>query len=128
KVKTQIEPEQANVTALKVQDENIRDGKDRQGKDRIRNERDKVRDARQISEQLVRAESRLLSLRNEDHRLRVAKRYIDMLLPTDEFRTLALILGLVVLAVAIKGLFEFWQESLVGSVVNRLLFDLRNRL
>ena len=30
-------------------------------------------------------------------------------------------------AVAIKGVFEFWQESLVGSVVNLSLFDLRNR-
>src|SRR5581483_5359855 len=35
--------------------------------------------------------------------------------------------GLVVLAVAIKGFFEFWQESLVGSVVNLSLYDLRNR-
>src|SRR5207253_9970518 len=39
----------------------------------------------------------------------------------------ALVLGLVVLAVAIKGFFEFAQESLVGGVVNRTLFDLRNR-
>ena len=27
----------------------------------------------------------------------------------------------------LKGFFEFWQESLVGSVVNLSLFDLRNR-
>jgi ATP-binding cassette subfamily B protein/subfamily B ATP-binding cassette protein MsbA len=33
----------------------------------------------------------------------------------------------VVVAVAIKGFFEFWQESLVGSVVNLSLYDLRNR-
>src|SRR5262249_14428959 len=28
---------------------------------------------------------------------------------------------------AIKGFFEFWQETLVGCVVNLSLFDLRNR-
>src|SRR5438477_468277 len=37
------------------------------------------------------------------------------------------VIGFVVLAVAIKGFFEFWQETLVGSVVNLSLFDLRNR-
>src|ERR1700737_2964780 len=50
-----------------------------------------------------------------------------MLVPTDRFRTLALLIGLVVVAVAVKGFFEFWQDSLVGSVVNLSLFDLRNR-
>jgi ATP-binding cassette subfamily B protein/subfamily B ATP-binding cassette protein MsbA len=47
--------------------------------------------------------------------------------PTDPFRTLALVIGLVVIGVAIKCFFEFCQESLVGSVVNLSLFDLRNR-
>src|SRR5581483_4305534 len=43
------------------------------------------------------------------------------------FNTLVVLIGLVVVAVAIKGFFEFWQESLVGSVVNLSLYDLRNR-
>jgi ATP-binding cassette subfamily B protein/subfamily B ATP-binding cassette protein MsbA len=47
--------------------------------------------------------------------------------PTDPFQTLALVIGLVVFGVAIKCFFEFCQESLVGSVVNLSLFDLRNR-
>jgi ATP-binding cassette, subfamily B, bacterial MsbA len=47
--------------------------------------------------------------------------------PTDPFTTLALVIGLVVIGVAIKCFFEFGQESLVGSVVNLSLFDLRNR-
>ena len=34
---------------------------------------------------------------------------------------------IVVLAVVLRGIFEFWQESLVGAVVNRSQFDLRNR-
>ena len=27
----------------------------------------------------------------------------------------------------LRGIFEFWQESLIGSVMNLTLFDLRNR-
>src|SRR5205085_11153204 len=44
------------------------------------------------------------------------------------FQTLAWLLALVVVGVAIRGVFDFWQDSLVGSVVNLTLFDLRNRL
>jgi ATP-binding cassette subfamily B protein/subfamily B ATP-binding cassette protein MsbA len=50
------------------------------------------------------------------------------LFPEDPFQTLAWVLILVVVGVALRGVFEFWQESLVGSVVNLSLFDLRNRL
>jgi ATP-binding cassette subfamily B protein/subfamily B ATP-binding cassette protein MsbA len=35
-------------------------------------------------------------------------------------------MGLVVLAIAIRGVFEFLQESLVGGVVGLVLFDIRN--
>src|SRR5262249_31306448 len=55
------------------------------------------------------------------------KKYIDQLLPPDCFQTLALILGLVVVGIAIKGVFELGQESLVGSVVNLSLYDMRIR-
>src|SRR5204863_9774187 len=47
--------------------------------------------------------------------------------PDKPFRTLVWVIVAVFASVAIKGFFEFWQESLVGSVVNRSLFDLRNR-
>jgi ATP-binding cassette, subfamily B, bacterial MsbA len=47
--------------------------------------------------------------------------------PSDPFRTLAIVIGLVLVGVAVKCFFEFCQESLVGSVVNLSLFDLRNR-
>ncbi len=60
-------------------------------------------------------------------RYRFIKRYIDMIFPDDCFQTLAVVIGLVVLAVALKGFFEFFQETLVGSVVNKSLYDLRNR-
>ena len=48
-------------------------------------------------------------------------------LPTNGFETFALIVAGLIVCVAIKGVFEFWQEFLVGGVVSRTLFDLRNR-
>jgi ATP-binding cassette, subfamily B, bacterial MsbA len=47
-------------------------------------------------------------------------------LPTDRFQTILWILGAVVCGVAVKGVFEFFHELLVGLVTNRTLFDLRN--
>jgi subfamily B ATP-binding cassette protein MsbA len=58
----------------------------------------------------------------------IEKVYLNRFLPTDPFETLAWIFAVVVISVAVKGFFEFWQESLVGSIVNLSLFDLRNRL
>jgi ATP-binding cassette subfamily B protein/subfamily B ATP-binding cassette protein MsbA len=48
-------------------------------------------------------------------------------LPTDRFETFCVIVVAVIVCVALKGIFEFLQESLVGVVVCRTLFDLRNR-
>ncbi|MBL8865479.1 MAG: ABC transporter ATP-binding protein [Gemmataceae bacterium] len=49
-------------------------------------------------------------------------------LPTDRFETFLWIMIAVVIGVAVKGIFDFWQEMLVGSVINRTLRDIRNRL
>lgn len=49
-------------------------------------------------------------------------------LPRDRFETFVWIMIAVVIGVAIKGIFDFWQEVLVGSVINRSLYDIRNRL
>lgn len=83
-------------------------------------------DLRKIAGNLADAESKLESARHELYRYQVAKRFIDWLMPNGRFQTLALVMVLVIGAVAIKGLFEFAQETLVGQVVNRSLFDLRN--
>jgi ATP-binding cassette, subfamily B, bacterial MsbA len=48
-------------------------------------------------------------------------------LPKDRFETFVWIMFAVVVGVAIKGVFDFWQEVLVGSVINRTLRDIRNR-
>ncbi len=49
-------------------------------------------------------------------------------LPNDAFQTFAWIVAGLVVGVALKGAFEFVQESFVGVVVQRTLFDFRNRL
>jgi ABC-type multidrug transport system fused ATPase/permease subunit len=47
-------------------------------------------------------------------------------LPSDSFRNLLLLIGLVILGVAIKGFFMFLQELLVADVMQRTQFDIRN--
>lgn len=49
-------------------------------------------------------------------------------LPSDPFQTLVCVILMVLAAVIVRCCFEFGQESLVGSVINLSLFDLRNKL
>jgi subfamily B ATP-binding cassette protein MsbA len=85
-----------------------------------------AKNVRNFTVHLATAQRKLDSALSEQVQLLRAKKYIDMWCPTDRFQTLAMVMGLVLLAVAIKGIFEFAQESLVGSVVNLVLFDIRN--
>ena len=87
----------------------------------------KDRHQRQLAGEMSKVEAELAATLAELHRLHVIKRYIDAYCPTDRFTTLMAVLGIVVIAVMIRGFFEFWQESLTGSVVNRSQFDIRNR-
>jgi ABC-type multidrug transport system fused ATPase/permease subunit len=48
--------------------------------------------------------------------------------PRDRFRTLVMLLGVLVVIMALRGVCYVIQETLVGSVTNRALFDLRNQL
>lgn len=82
---------------------------------------------RDLAGELARAEAKLEEVRWRRRWLLVAKKYVDAYMPTDAFRTLAVLFGLTVAAVGLRGAFEFGQESLVGSLVNRVLYDLRNR-
>lgn len=59
--------------------------------------------------------------------LQSARIFVVQVFPTGCFETLAALLGIVVVSIALKGIFDFWQESLVGSAVSLSLFDLRNR-
>jgi ABC-type multidrug transport system fused ATPase/permease subunit len=80
-------------------------------------------------------DSRLRDIRQErtqlENRLgrdRVWHWAIHGFLPVDRFRTLICLLVLLVLIMALRGVFYFLQETLVGSVTNRALMDLRNTL
>ena len=57
---------------------------------------------------------------------RWAQTRVDRYLPRDGFRTLLLLLGLVLLGVALKGGFQFLQEMWVAQVQHLSLFDIRN--
>jgi ATP-binding cassette subfamily B protein/subfamily B ATP-binding cassette protein MsbA len=76
---------------------------------------------------LLRQETRLRSNQWWLYWHQVLRKYIYAWLPADCFLTLVWVIVAVVVGVAVKCIFEFCQESLVGSVVNLALFDLRNR-
>jgi subfamily B ATP-binding cassette protein MsbA len=75
----------------------------------------------------LKVQSKLESARRTLYYYSILRKYIYLFLPQDCFLTLVYVIGLVVVGVAVKGFFEFLQESLVGSVVNGALFDMRNR-
>ncbi|HEX8203869.1 MAG TPA: ABC transporter ATP-binding protein [Isosphaeraceae bacterium] len=51
---------------------------------------------------------------------------VNRYLPAESFKTLLLLLALVMSGVAVKGLFLFLQECLVANIMQRSLFDIRN--
>ena len=55
----------------------------------------------------------------------VTKDVILPYVPEDKFKTILLILGLVVSATVVKGIFIYFQEILVGSLVNAASNDIR---
>ena len=82
---------------------------------------------RDLSSDLARTDRKLRDESRALYIYRISEWYLKRFCPSDRFQALALVIALVVLTVAIRGFFEFWQESLVGSVVNLSLFDIRNR-
>jgi subfamily B ATP-binding cassette protein MsbA len=82
---------------------------------------------RDLSLDLSKWEAKLGPERRNLYWYQVLKKYIDKFLYPDCFLALAWVIVLVVLGFVIKCFFEFCQESLVGSIVNLSLFDLRNR-
>src|SRR5262245_30463913 len=81
---------------------------------------------RDNSNEVRRLENQLAQAKSNYYYFHVGKKLIYAFLPEGKFHTLVYVIGLLVIAVAVKGFFEFWQESLVGSIVNLSLFDLRN--
>src|SRR5262245_53476830 len=82
---------------------------------------EKDRRHRKLTGDIARFESRLNDAITLKYRYLQLKTHLIRFLPNDRFLTFAWLIGAVVLAVGLKGFFEFWQESLVGSVTNRTL-------
>lgn len=95
--------------------------------DRLPSSRTVERQKRQLSAELMRLEVKLSASRVALYWYQVARKYIVALLPDDCFLTLVYLIALAFVGIVLKCLFEFCHESLVGSVVNLSLFDLRNR-
>jgi ATP-binding cassette, subfamily B, bacterial MsbA len=123
KVKEELEPLEASRARLEKEYDEL---KQRKVVDAQR-EQELTRELRSLAREIAKRQALRESAEQELYRLRLFEKYIHMFFPPDKFLTLALVLGLVVLAVALKGIFEFGQESLVGSVVNLSQFDMRNR-
>lgn len=90
--------------------------------------RSRERRLAELTRDLAKDESDLANTRWMLGWLQTLRLYIYKFCPEDRFETLLSLLLIVVIAVAIKGLFDFGQEALVGSVVHLALLDLRNRL
>lgn len=81
---------------------------------------------RTLALHIAKAEGELSDLGRQLWRLQFLKSAVIRHLPTDRFETFAWLMVMLVVGVLLKGVFEFLQEWLVGSVMNRTLFDLRN--
>jgi ATP-binding cassette, subfamily B, bacterial MsbA len=126
-VDLRIEAEQREINVLSAQ---LNTQKETQKKveaweDTRSRERDRME--HQLSGEVARLESRLDNAATRLWRFQQAKHYVIRFLPADRFQTMACLMLLVVAGVAVKGVFEFFQEYLVGSVMNRALYDIRNR-
>jgi ATP-binding cassette subfamily B protein/subfamily B ATP-binding cassette protein MsbA len=85
------------------------------------------KEKRDKAAKLLKLEVKLRPARFSCYWCQVLREYIHKFLPDDCFKSLAYLIGLVVIGIVIKCSFEFCQESLVGNVVNHSLCDLRNR-
>ena len=111
----ELEPELENLRAKQLSVEKQTDSNQ------------KEKEKREVASDLLRAENKLASARKNLYWHQIGRKYIYNFAPPDCYETLMWLIGLVVIGVVIKCFFEFAQESLVGSVVNLALFDLRNR-
>jgi ABC-type multidrug transport system fused ATPase/permease subunit len=86
-----------------------------------------------VKNDIVRLTRRLRDVRQdiaaretELRRCRLAQPYVNRYLPNESFKTLLLLIALVMLGVALKGFFMFLQEVLVADVMQATLFNIRN--
>lgn len=115
--KEQVEPLERRMADLKFELQKAKESA---------NEADIPKLERRFAGKMNQVESDLASARDELNRYHIAKRFIDRYCPAGKFETLLAVMIAVILAVFLRGIFEFLQESLVGAAVTRAAFDLRN--
>jgi ATP-binding cassette, subfamily B, bacterial MsbA len=110
-------------------DESVRLANHRAELDRVSkwpegHERD--RRERELAGAISQIEGKLHRLSRNVYWFQAGKCFFERIVPLDHFRALLFVFVTLVIGVAVRGMFEFWHESLVGSVVNLTLYDLRN--
>ena len=83
-------------------------------------------DKAQLAKRFKQLEDERVDVERWQGRYAKAKPFVYEYLPSDQFRCLQLLMGLVLIGVIIKGCFMFLQEVLVADVMHRTLFDIRN--
>lgn len=82
---------------------------------------------RDLANDMLRLEIKLKTARSTLYWYTVLRKYIYSYLPDNCYQTLVFLVVLALVVLSLKCFFEFIQESLVGSIVNNSVFDLRNR-
>lgn len=81
---------------------------------------------RELTAEQMRNEAKLENLRRSLYYMQWSKKFVTDLLPPDKFKALVWVVLAVLVAIIFKCLFEFLQDSLVASVINQTIYDLRN--
>lgn len=82
---------------------------------------------RELAGAIARTDSRVSWLSRRIYMQQLLKSVLTRVMPPGPFAGLVCIFGVLIAAVALKGVFEFFQETLVGSVTNLTMHDLRCR-
>ena len=87
---------------------------------------DKDNTIRRNLRELAELEGEIKEYSTKAYRYKLLQANVIVHLPTGRFQTFVLIVLVLIVSIALKGIFEFIQETLVGVVVHRTLFDFRN--
>jgi ATP-binding cassette subfamily B protein/subfamily B ATP-binding cassette protein MsbA len=90
-------------------------------------ERARASRERELAGKIARTDSKASWLSRRIYWQKILESVLVRIMPSGRFAGLIWLFGILIAAVALKGIFEFFQESLVGSVTNLTMHDLRCR-
>ena len=88
---------------------------------------DRANTIRRDFREIATLEGELKEYNSKVYRYKLLQSTVINHLPTGRFQTFVWIVVGLILSIALKGIFEFIQETLVGVIVHRTLFDFRNQ-